>query len=166
MLIKNTTLSDVKLLKAHEIRVAAEKLLWNKDENYFITSLKPLNVRTDISLCWGAYPFKAWALGDPKMVQSVSRVFRERWNASAGGVLSAPGTPYESFWMYYASILLLGVAGIGDKKKEMEILSSLEKNVSPQGLIPEQISRASGNLWGCAPLSTPQGNLLLYAYAL
>jgi GH15 family glucan-1,4-alpha-glucosidase len=154
------------LARAQEIRVAAEKLLWNKDENYFITSLKPLNVKTDISLCWGAYPFKAWALGDPKMLQSVSRVFRERWNASAGGVLSAPGTQYESFWMYYASILLLGVAGVGDKDKEMEILASLEKNVSPQGLIPEQISRASGNLWGCAPLSTPQGNLLLYAYNL
>ena len=67
---------------------------------------------------------------------------------------------------YLMSILLLGVAGVGDKDKEMEILASLEKNVSPQGLIPEQLSRASGNLWGCAPLSTPQGNLLLYAYNL
>jgi len=48
----------------------------------------------------------------------------------------------------------------------MEILASLERNVSPQGLIPEQVSRATGNLWGCNPLSTPQGNLLLYAYGL
>jgi hypothetical protein len=154
------------LARAEEIRHAAEKLLWNKEENYFITSTEPFNIKPDISLCWGAYPFKAWNADDPKMIQSVLRVFRERWNVSAGGVLSSPGTPYESFWMYYTSILLLGVAGIGDKEKEMEILGSLERNVSPQGLIPEQVSRATGNLWGCNPLSTPQGNLLLYAYAL
>lgn len=154
------------LARAQEIRKAAERLLWNKDENHFITSLKPLNAKADISLCWGAYPFKAWDAADPKMIQSVLRVFRDRWNAGAGGVLSAPGTPYESFWMYYTSILLLGVAGIGDEDKAMEILSSLEKNVSPQGLIPEQIGSSTGNLWGCNPLSTPQGNLLLYAYGL
>jgi GH15 family glucan-1,4-alpha-glucosidase len=162
----DATRAKTYLLRAEELRCAAEKLLWNKDDNYFITSLKPLNVKTDISLCWGAYPFMAWKPDDPKMIQSVLRVFRERWNASAGGVLSSPGTPYESFWMYYTSILLLGVAGIGEKDKEMEILGALERNVSPQGLIPEQVSRATGNLWGCNPLSTPQGNLLLCAYDL
>jgi hypothetical protein len=50
--------------------------------------------------------------------------------------------------------------------KEMKISGSLEKNIFPPGLIPEQISRRTGNLWGCAPLSTPQENLLLYAYGL
>jgi hypothetical protein len=31
-------------------------------------------------------------------------------------------------------------------------------------LIPEQVSRATGHLWGCAPLPVAQADLLLYAY--
>lgn len=150
--------------RAEEIRRAAEQHLWNPQERYFIASVKPRRERADVGIAWAVHPFHAWERDDPKSVQSVARLIRDRWNAEAGGVLAAPGTPYESYWMYYAGILLLGVAGIGDKKMEAEILAALEKNVSPQGLIPEQIGRASGLLWGCAPLSTSQADLLLYAY--
>lgn len=150
--------------RAREIRKAAEIHLWNEQENCFITSVKPLNEKVDISICWGAGFFNVWNADDSKLKQSVLKVFNNRWNIDAGGVISMPGTPYASYWMYYTSILLLGIAGIKDKNKEAEILGSLERNISPQGLIPEQISLATGNLWGCAPLPPPQANLLFYAY--
>ena len=74
------------------------------------------------------------------------------------------GTAYASYWMYYTSLLLLGMKWIGDREKENEILDSLAKNALPQGMIPEQVSFADGRLWGCAPLPPPQANLLYYAY--
>ena len=127
-------------------------------------SVKPLDARSSIAICWGAYPFRAWDSTDPILIQGVVSVFRDKWNKTAGGFLTAVSTPYESYWMYHATILLMGAAGIGKQKMEEEIIVALEKNVSPQGLIPEQISRATGMLWGCAPLSVAQADLLLYAY--
>ena len=74
------------------------------------------------------------------------------------------GTPYASYWMYYTSLLLLGMKWIGDEKRQLEILDSLERNSLPQGMIPEQVCYETGRLWGCAPLPPPQANLLYFAY--
>lgn len=150
--------------RAAEIRQAAETHLWNEHEQYFLTSVNPRVERSDIATAWGVYPFEVWPAGDPKSAPAIARLVRDRWNAAAGGVLAAPGTPYESYWMYYTTKLLLGVAGIGDRALEREILDALERASSPQGMVPEQIGRASGNLWGCAPLPTAHAALLLYAY--
>ncbi|MCA1809720.1 MAG: hypothetical protein ABR497_00810 [Kiritimatiellia bacterium] len=150
--------------RAEEIRRAAEQHLWNAREEYFITSIKPVQTRSDVATAWGVYPFALWTADDPKSKPAMDRLIRDRWNGAAGGVLAAPGTPYESYWMFYTSILLLGVAGVGDRAMEREILDSLERNVSPQGMVPEQVGRTTGNLWGCAPLPTAHAGLLLYAY--
>lgn len=150
--------------RANEIKQGAEAYLWDEQEQYFITSVEPRDTAPDIAAAWGVYPFEVWTAEDPKSRSAVERLVRDRWNADAGGVLAAPGTPYESYWMFYAGKLLLGVAGIGDHDKETEILDALERSASPQGLIPEQIGRATGNLWGCAPLPTAHASLLLYAY--
>jgi GH15 family glucan-1,4-alpha-glucosidase len=152
------------LARAEEIKSGAEEHLWNKDEHYFMLSVKPADTSSDVALCWGIYPFCALSGSDEKAREGLARVVRDRWSREAGGVLCGPGTPLESYWMYHTGILLMGVAGIGDKEMETEILVSLEKNVSPQGLIPEQVSRAGGRLWGCAPLPAGHANLLIYAY--
>ena len=152
------------LARAKAIQRATKEHLWNKEKQHFMFSVKPLDARSSIAICWGAYPFRAWDSTDPILIQGVVSVFRDKWNKTAGGVLTAVSTPYESYWMYHAAILLMGAAGIGKQKMEEEIMVALEKNVSPQGLIPEQISRATGMLWGCAPLPVAQADLLLYAY--
>lgn len=150
--------------RAEEIVGAIEKHLWRIDEKYFITSVKPDNFKADISICWAALPFNVWPADDPKMIEGIMKIYRDRWDSQAGGVLAMTGTPYASYWMYYTSILLLGLTWIGRSDLQKEILDSLERNASPQGLIPEQISLANGNLWGCAPLPPPQANLLFYAF--
>ena len=150
--------------RAAEIRQAAEKHLWDEHGQYFITSVNPRVERSDIATAWGVHPFAVWPAGDPKSAPGITRLVRDRWNTAASGVLAAPGTPYESYWMYYTTKLLLGVAGIGNRALEREILDALERASSPQGMVPEQIGRSSGNLWGCAPLPTAHAALLLYAY--
>ena len=150
--------------RASEIKAAAEKHLWNPDGGYFMQSVKPLNTLTDVAACWGAYPFKVWNGSEEIITQGVQHVKADRWDAQAGGMLVGKGTSSESLWFYHSAILLMGAAAVGDLATETEILESLAKNVSPQGLVPEQIGRANGHLWGCAYLSTVQGCLLLYAY--
>lgn len=98
------------------------------------------------------------------IAQGTDAVKRERWNEKAGGMLCGPGTPFESFWFYHTSLFLLGVSAIGDTVTESAALTSLDKNISPQGLVPEQISSRNGHLWGGNYLTTAQGCLLLYAY--
>lgn len=150
--------------RAEEILQAVLANLWDEKEKYFITSVKPTDVKADISICWGALPFRILAADDPRMVGGIMKIYRENWNVEAGGVLSMGGTAYASYWMYYTSLLLLGMKWIGAREKEEEILDSLAKNALPQGLIPEQVSFATGRLWGCAPLPPPQANLLYYAF--
>ena len=150
--------------RAAEIKRGAETHLWNGEERYFMTSIKPHKPEPDIAAAWGVYPFGVWPADDPHSGPAVDRLLRDRWNAAAGGVLAMPGTPYESYWMYYTGKLLLGVAGAGKREVEKEMLDALQRAASPQGLIPEQIGRATGNLWGCAPLPTAQASLLIYAY--
>ncbi len=156
--------AETYLLRAKEIQSAMEKWLWDETGQYFKASIKPELEKTDISTCWGVYPLKVWEGCDPKIQCGISRLIADRWNQDAGGVLAAPGTEYESYWMYYASTLLLGVAGVADRMMEEEILSALSAQTSPHGLVPEQVGRASGNLWGCAPLPVTQSMLLLYTY--
>ena len=145
------------------IAASIEKELYDPVEKYFIASRTPLDRRADIALCWGAGPFAVWEDGDEKVRNGIKRIYSEKWNREAGGVIAAAGTPYASYWMYYASLLLLGAAGTGLHAIEREVLDSLEKNVPPQGLIPEQTSLSGGILWGCAPLPPPQANLIFYA---
>ena len=152
------------LARADEIRLGMQNSLWDKDQKYFVTSVKPFNPKASIAVCWGAYPFLAWDGRDPMFVAGVRRVYRDLWNNAAGGVLCAAGTPYESYWMYHSAILLLGAAAAGEMKMEEEILAALDQNIPPQGIVPEQVGRASGALWGCAPLPVAQANLLLHAY--
>jgi hypothetical protein len=152
------------LARAKEIKLGARKHLWNEEKKYFMTSVKPFNDKASIATCWGAYPFRAWDKNDPMFVQSVKRVYRDLWNRAAAGVLCSAGTPYESYWMYHAAILLLGASATGDRQMEAEILASLEKNIPPQGIVPEQVSKATGILWGCAPLPVAHADLILYAY--
>jgi GH15 family glucan-1,4-alpha-glucosidase len=150
--------------RAAEIKRGVEENLWNRKEKYFLLSIKPLQAQSDVSMCWGAYPFGMWNGNEPKCVQGIERIFRDRWNVAAGGVLSGAGTARQSYWQYHTGILLLGAAAIGAKTMEKDILASLEKNISPQGLVPEQVGGASGNLWGCTPLPVAQACLLLYAF--
>lgn len=149
--------------RAAEIKQGVERVLWDDGGKFFIMSVKPENRQTDVSTCWGI-PFRVWKGSEANFRSGVTRLVRDLWNREAGGVLAAPGTIYESYWMYHAAILLLGVAGTGDRKTEEEILSSLSRHCSPHGLVPEQVSRVSGNLWGCAPLPVAHAELLLYAY--
>ncbi|MBE6363119.1 MAG: hypothetical protein E7054_05635 [Lentisphaerae bacterium] len=157
-------LADKYRTAAQSIRDAVEKLLWDPVERYFHTSIVPDNPKADISLCWGALPFRLWRPEDEKLRAGVLKIYTDRWDSDHGGVISSPGTPYASYWMYYASILLLGLDGIGEYEKANEVVSSLAVNASPQGLIPEQTSLADGELIGCAPLPPPQGNLLFHAF--
>lgn len=150
--------------RATEIKRGAEQHLWHARERYFMTSIKPISTRSDIAFAWGVYPFEAWTVDDAYAAPAMDRLVRDRWNPEVGGVLAAPGTPYESYWMFHAAKLLLGVAGIGDHTLETEILDSMQRNASPQGMIPEQIGSTTGNIWGCAPLPTAHALLLLYAY--
>ena len=149
---------------AESLRNAVEKQLWDPAERYFRTSVRPENPKADISLCWGALPFRLWPQEDEKLRSGVLKIYTDRWDRVHGGVINSPGTPYASYWMYYASILLLGLDGIGDREKADEVVSSLAANASPQGLIPEQTALADGELIGCAPLPPPQANLLFHAY--
>jgi len=156
--------AEIYLKRADEILQGVLKHLWNKKEQYFITSVNPTDSKADISICWGALPFRILASDDPRMIRGIMKIYQENWNEEAGGVLSMAGTAYASYWMYYTSLLLLGMKWIGDREKENEILDSLAKNALPQGMIPEQVSFADGRLWGCAPLPPPQANLLYYAF--
>ncbi len=162
--LNDTARADNYLARADEIRQGIKKHLWNAEEKYIMRSVKPLDTVSDTAVCWGAYPFKVWAGNDPICSHAVKRVFRDRWNKEAGGVLTAKGTPYESYWMYHTGIMLLGAAYIGAVDIQNEILDSLEKNICPQGLVPEQVSRATGALWGTSPLPVAQADLLMYAY--
>ena len=149
---------------ADSIREAVEKQLWDPAEHYYRTSVRPDNPKADISLCWGALPFRLWPADDEKLRSGILKIYTDRWDRIHGGVVSSPGTPYASYWMYYASILLLGLDGIGEYEKAEEVVSSLAANASPQGLIPEQTSLADGEIIGCAPLPPPQANLLFHAF--
>ena len=150
--------------RAEEVMSAVLRHLWNPEEQYFITSIKPVELRADISILWGALPFRVLPGDDPKMISGVMKIYSEYWNQQFGGVLAMQGTPYASYWMYYTSLLLLGMKWIGDEKRQLEILDSLERNSLPQGMIPEQVCYETGRLWGCAPLPPPQANLLYFAY--
>ena len=150
--------------RAEEIMNATLRHLWHEEKQYFITAIKPETLKADVSICWGALPFRVLPGDDPKMISGVNKIYSEYWNEESGGCLSMGGTPYASYWMYYTSLLLLGMKWIGDEKRQLEILDSLERNCPPQGLIPEQVSCDKGRLWGCAPLPPPQANLLYFAY--
>ncbi len=156
--------ADRYVQRAVEIKKAAEKHLWDPATQAFMQSIKPLVKRPDIAACWGAYPFKVWDGGKELMRQAVRRLIAEYWDSESGGILSGKGTPHESMWFYHTTLLLMATAATGDSETETEILESLAKNVSPQGLVPEQIGHANGHLWGCCYLATSQGCLLLYAY--
>ncbi|MFA7160208.1 MAG: hypothetical protein WC299_12990 [Kiritimatiellia bacterium] len=150
--------------RAGEIREAIAKHLWSDKEDRLITSIKPLNEKPDVAVWWGASIFKALDPSSEITRKSVMAAHKIRWRPETGGVIGGIGTPYEAFWMYYTAILLLGVAAIGNRKAEREILSSLDRNICPQGLIPEQIGSSTGNLWGTCPIAPGQADLLLYAY--
>lgn len=162
--LEDDTRSKKYIRRAGEIRDAIRKHLWSDKEDRLITSIKPLNEKADMAVCWGASIFKALDPSSEITKKSVMAVHKIRWRPETGGVIGGIGTPYEAFWMYYTTILLLGVAAIGNKKAKQEILSSLDKNICPQGLIPEQIGTGTGNLWGTCPIAPGQGDLLLYAY--
>lgn len=151
-------------VRAHEIRAAAESHLMHSD-GYFMTSVKPRREQADIGACWGAWPMRMWPAGHPALRATVRRLFEDRWEDEAGGFLMCRDTPYESIWMYHGATLLLGVAGIGDRAAASRILDGLEHAAPPHGLMPEQIGRATGALWGCAPLPVTHAALLIHAYA-
>lgn len=150
--------------RAQEIKCGVFKHMWDDTEHYIYSSINPINKGSDVATCWGVYPFGAFEKDDERIKQAIERIVRDFWDDESGGVLYAPGTPVESYWFFYTGILLLGIAGIGDHRMEMAILNSLEKNTSPQGLIPEQVDRYGKDLWGCAPLPIAHACLLLYAY--
>lgn len=150
--------------RAEEIKTAASKHLWNSDGQYFMSSVNPTNKDTDVAVCLGVHPFEAWDSDDLMISASIDAVKRERWNEAAGGMVCLPDTPYESFWFYHTTIFLLGVSSINDSQTESAILTSLERNITPQGLVPEQIGSKNGHLWGGNFISTAQACLLMYAY--
>ncbi len=151
-------------MRAQEIKIGACRHLWNDENKYFMQAVKPLNTDTDVAICLGVYPFGAWDADDPMFADAVRAVKGDRWSSEMGGMLCGQGTPTESFWFYHTLIFLLGVSVINDHTTESEILASLERNLCPQGLVPEQVSSRNGHLWGCSYLTTAQGCLLLYAY--
>jgi hypothetical protein len=150
--------------RVSEINKAVESYLWDEQGQYFIRSVKPLDKATDMIACWGIYSVNAWSGADPKLKSAFKRLQSDRWNEEAGGMLVAEGTEQESLWQWHTGLFLLAAAEIGDENTISKTMASLEKNSSPQGLIPEQISGTNGHLWGCNYLATSQACLLLFAY--
>ncbi len=143
---------------------AADEYLWVPEKKYYKVSVNPDRPMADISLCWGVFPFRHPVT--ERVVEGVRYIFKDRWDQEHGGVMTSRGTPYASYWMYYASILLLGMYGIGDRETADQIVDALAENATPQGLIPEQTSFYDGEMIGCAPLPPPQANLTTYAFAV
>lgn len=143
---------------------AADEHLWVSEKKYYKVSINPDRPMADISLCWGVIPFRHPVTEHVR--DGVRYIFNDRWNPEYGGVMTSKGTPYASYWMYYASILLLGTYGIGDLNTADQIVDSLAKNATPQGLIPEQTSFYDGEMIGCAPLPPPQANLTTYTFMI
>jgi len=150
--------------RAAEITRAIEARFWDPARGVLIRSFRPRDERTDIAVFYGAFPFRVWEPTSPLIRQAVQRAQAEAWDAGTGAILNGRGTPWESFWFYHSAMLLAAVAALGDRAAESAILDALSRNVSPQGLVPEQIGAANGHLWGCSYLTTAQGCLLLYAY--
>jgi len=95
---------------------------------------------------------------EPNLESEYTKYLREK------GLLELRDDAPASMWFYHRAILLLGMAGIGDHETENEILATIERDVCPQGLIPEQLNRGTGHLGGCSYLTTSRGCMLLYAY--
>lgn len=150
--------------RAVEINDAIFKHLWDEKEKYLITSIKPLNKASDAMACWGIYAIDHWNLEDEKILQAFERIKLDCWDSRTGGLLIGKGTEVESLWFYHTSLFLLAAAKLNDQQIISQILSTLKKNVSPQGLIPEQVGLKTGSLWGCSYLTTANACLLLFAY--
>ncbi|MHB9125420.1 MAG: glycoside hydrolase family 15 protein [Armatimonadota bacterium] len=149
--------------RAEEIQEGIWAHLWNSEKQYIMRSIKPINTDSDVAVCWGIYPFDIFDDADKRVKLAVERVKSDLWNYESGGMLVGQGMPVESLWFYHSAIFLPGIVGIGDRETETEIISSLEKNSCPQGLIPEQVG-VNGHLWGCPYFSVTQACMLLYAY--
>lgn len=162
--------SDARIAKYKDVSAkllaAADQHLWVPEKKYYKVSVNPDRPVADISLCWGVYPFHNWEPVTEHVLDGVQYIFRDRWDQEHGGVVTSKGSPYASYWMYYASILLLGMYGIRDQEKADQIVEALAANATPQGLIPEQTSYYDGELIGCAPLPPPQANLTTYTFAV
>jgi hypothetical protein len=117
-------------------------------------SIKPTVDKPDVMTCVGVYPFGSWSGQDPEVRDALQCVRRTQWSKDVP----------ESMWFYHRTLMLLGMAGIGDHAAEEEILSTIARDACPQGMIPEQLNPTTGHLAGCCPLTTSQSCMLLYAY--
>jgi GH15 family glucan-1,4-alpha-glucosidase len=128
------------------------------------------STQVDGSLLWAALPFGVLSIDDPVMVATAARIESELLSP-AGGVRRYLGDTYYGGgdWVLLTAWLGWYRAARGDLDGARTLLAWIENTATPQGLLPEQVTRAAAEpdmvatwvrKWG--PVATP----LLWSHAM
>ena len=167
---------------ADEIKAAILKYLYNDEAGYFARSGRiedetfVVDSTVDFSSAFGVYHFGVLPESDPRLVSAMNKAVEQLHISDVGGFAryqgdryyrnertknaAVPGNPWIITTLWYAQFLIARADIRDDLAEAADILTWVEEQTTPAGMLPEQLDLETGERLSATPLVWSHGEFV------